>query len=187
MMIQLFFFTLLNHCRSRTKGLTFPSQSTGKGLDKDEEKIFDKTNPIRSLSFDSKNGSNYAMLALDRKTDKNRVSLMRSNTPEDPNSYIIAKDLYSSIKEVGENKWRIKLDDVTIGNDKTVFSIQILEGMNIHQTEPFYYDKKAKAFRLLREKPEESFFTTENIVYICLAVLAAIIGLIIGYVMCCKK
>lgn len=172
-------------CKSRSKTATFPKQLSSK--EDDTEKVFDKTNPIRSLSFDSKNGSNYALLALDRKTDKNRVSLMRSTTPDDPNSYIIAKDLYSSIKEVGENKWRIKLDDVANNNDKTIFSIQILEGMNIHQTEPFYYDKKSKTFRLLRERSEESFFTTENIVYLCLAILAVIVGLVIGYVTCCKK
>lgn len=152
-----------------------------------EQKVYDKSNPIRSLAFLSKGNQNFALLVLARDTSKNNVNLMRSTNPDDPNSYIIAKDLSSDIKKLPGNKWKIALEGAETNDTKTVYSIQIREGNNIHQTEPFYYNKKENKFMLVRERSDDSFFTTENIVYICLAVLAVIVAVVIGYVICCKK
>ncbi|KAM0673392.1 hypothetical protein GVAV_003081 [Gurleya vavrai] len=146
-----------------------------------------KENPIRSLSFEKRSESNIAIIALGRDTSKNNVNLMKSSTPDDPNSYVIARDLSGDIKKSAGRKWKIDLDDVEPGDKDDVFSIQIREGNNIFQTEAFYYDKGTGKFKLLREKPESTFFTTENVVYICIAALAVIVGLVIAYVMCFKK
>ncbi|KAM0688201.1 hypothetical protein COBT_000542 [Conglomerata obtusa] len=130
---------------------------------------------------------NIAIIALARDTSKNNVNLMRSSSPDDPNSYIIARDLSGDIKNSAGNKWKINLNGVEPEDDEDVYSIQIREGGTIHQTEAFYYDKKSGKFKLLREKSGSTFFTTENIVYISLAALAVIVTLVIGYVLCFKK
>ncbi|KAM0678158.1 hypothetical protein BDAP_001170 [Binucleata daphniae] len=158
------------------------AQSSDVRIDKDE-----KSNPIRSLSFENKSDSKYAIIALGRDTSKNNVNLMHSTSPDDPSSYTIAADLSGSIKMMSGNKWRINLDEVETDIEDDVFSIQIREGRNVHHTDAFYYDKKADKFKLHREKPSYTFFTTENIIYICLGVLGIIIAIVVLYALFFKK
>lgn len=167
---------------SRSFASTQLASSSENKLGRDE-----KSNPIRSLSFENRSEGKLAIIALGRDTSKNNVNLMHSKTPEDPSSYTIACDLSSSIKMMSGNKWRIDLEDVETDDEDNVYSIQIREGRNIHHTETFYYDKKAERFKLYREKPSYTFFTTENIIYICLGVLGVIIGFVVIYALFFRK
>lgn len=162
---------------SKSKALPIP----------EENKVYDKSNPIRSVSFMNRDDIPYTIITLSRGTESNLVNLMRSTKPDDPNSYIIAKDLSDSIKHLPGLKWRISLADIDTNDKRLVFSIQIREGSNIHQTEPFYFDKKAKKFKLLREKSDDIELDTNNIIYICLAAVGVILILILGYIMFFKK
>lgn len=161
-------------------------QSKGKDV-KVEEKVYDKSNPIRSISFENRDETQYALIILSRSAERNNVNLMRSSKPDDPNSYIISRDLSDDIKQLPGLKWRISLANADINDQKLVFSIQIREGPNIHQTEPFYYDKGEGKFKLLREKTEKPLYDTDTIIYISLAAVGAIIVLIGGYVLFFRK
>lgn len=154
---------------------------------KEDETIYDNTNPIRSVSFFTLYDSHFINLILNRQVSTNHVYIMRSTNPDDVNSFVISTDIGNKVRFLPGLRMKIPLEDCDINNKKLVFSIQIREGMNIHQTEPFYYENNENKFMLLREKSNDPFMDTETIIYICMGVFGTAAVFCVGYALFVKK
>lgn len=133
-------------------------------------KTFDKDfNPISSITFTPGRTDVTGTVRLREPLEGLEPLLMRSDNPNDPDSYVLVAPL-EYVCERGGSMYKCELPDLDTKNKNRVYSIQVEMGGNHYSTEPFMFSEKEQSYVLIREMSNKSMKAG-----ICLGLIVAIL------------
>lgn len=185
----LIYLALLNFARMvvlyspKGKGSTTKTPETvGKDSSKVKKKVSTPgsgSNPISSVTFTSGNSNVYVSLKCCRDIPDFQPRLMRSDTPDDPNSYVVVCTIDSEIKKKNST-YTFKLPKLDTSRPERAYCIQFDDGDKVHSSEAFKYSEDENSYILYREYKTKTNQATWWILGLVIVILVIVVMLFLS-------
>lgn len=136
-------------------------------------------NPISSITFTSGKTNVYVSLKCSRDIPDFQPRLMRSDTPDEPNSYVVVCTIDSEIKKKN-NTYTFKLPRIDTSRPERAYCIQFDENDKVHSSEAFKYSDDENSYILYREYKTKTNKATWWILGLVIVILVLVVLLFLS-------
>lgn len=160
-----------------------PSGSSGKTASSDT-KLTGKgsgPNPITNITFTSGKKNVRATVKLSRDVEDFQPRIMRSDTPENANSYVIVNEITTKVTRKKGNTYSFQLPNLDTGKTNRAYCIQFDDRGKVYSSEAFRFSDEENSYILYREyKSSKTGKATWWILGIAIAILALVVLLLLS-------